>query len=100
MLSQLGMYFDVDRPHLEVPSQPGSWAAMSPVEWDRLFAASAHLPPEHLPNSGAPAAQGRGVYAHDFLVFPVSGGSNYMRRWGGGGGRAAAEYGSAGAHAC
>lgn len=64
---------------MELPPGAAQWAQLSLSEWDRLFAPSNHLQEQPgQPGEGAAA----GLYSHDFLIHPVSGGCNYTRRCG------------------
>ncbi|KAF5830559.1 N-terminal region of Chorein, a TM vesicle-mediated sorter-domain-containing protein [Dunaliella salina] len=71
-LSQLGAYFDVDRPHMEVQS----WAGLSLSDWDRLFSPALHLEQQQHRSGGGMDS----LYSHDYLINPVSGSCNYTRR--------------------
>jgi len=87
-LSQLGAYFDVDRPHISLPAGASSWASLSLSDWDRLFSPALHLQQQQQQqqqqqlDSGV-ASRADDLYAHDYLIHPVSGGCNYTRRWAG-----------------
>eukprot|EP00983_Pelagomonas_calceolata_P066310 1148973-Pelagomonas_calceolata.AAC.1 len=71
-LSQLGAYFDVDRPHMAVQN----WAGLSLSDWDRLFSPALHLEQQQHDPGGSMDS----LYAHDYLINPVSGSCNYTRR--------------------
>ncbi|GIM10925.1 hypothetical protein Vretimale_14567, partial [Volvox reticuliferus] len=78
VLQDFGVYFDVGTPFLEPPKD---WASLSAREWDVLLSPARHAPAAGAGGGAGGGGSGGGAqYRHHFLLLPISGQMNYVRR--------------------